>query len=601
MALAAPPAPRSIAVAPTRSFLDFPRDFRALSRLSRVVTLDIAAAMLHLPSSNGLYFRTIRIESERREAEPRADDDTRAVTIGPEQERVGEVVFNLGQLKKHLFCTGCTGSGKTVSIENILAQLWEEHGVPFLILAPIVDPYRKLLFSHGSLSKDLRIYSPGKDSLSPFRFNPFEVPNGMPIETHINALETCFNGAFEMWGSLPILLREGIEKAYRTKHLLPTQCGEAGMRWPTMDEVVQAVGETMEEKNYAGDLRSNIQTSLDIRLKSLCRGTVGRIFASDQSLPGLDEIQNHPVILELDALNQSQQNLLSLFIMNAIRERLNLAGSSKLLKHLIVIEESQNLIGIRDALAQASPDTNNPRAEAVRFFVKCLAETRDLGQGYAIIDQSPAAIAPDVLKNTSIKIVHRTVDEHDRDTLASAMLMDRRDHEEVARLRPGDLYVYHEDLYRPVQARSLHRFGGVERPDDRETLAIVSRRGWFKTCAKGRKAHWRSRLDKLLADLRDELDKMAAAIREPKASDSLEDYSSQVADIVSGAVLSLDEAFSVIAMDPGAGPAFEKTAPRYYEKLLALQSAYLEEISKPFSPDALRRLGEAKAPGAKET
>ena len=67
-----------------------------------------------------------------------------------------------------------------------------------------------------------------------------------------------------------------------------------------------------------------------------------------------------------------------------------------------------------------------------RLLVKLLAEVRAIGEGILVADQTPSAIAPEVLKNTSVKIVHRTVTEDDRDTLASAMLMDQFDHEELA-------------------------------------------------------------------------------------------------------------------------------------------------------------------------
>ena len=43
------------------------------------------------------------------------------------------------------------------------------------------------------------------------------------------------------------------------------------------------------------------------------------------------------------------------------------------------------------------------------YIVKMLAEVRALREGIIIADQLPTAMAPEVIKNTNIKLIHRPV------------------------------------------------------------------------------------------------------------------------------------------------------------------------------------------------
>ena len=60
----------------------------------------------------------------------------------------------------------------------------------------------------------------------------------------------------------------------------------------------------------------------------------------------------------------------------------------------------------------------DPRGKAVETFAQLLSEIRAYGQGVVVADQVPVRLAPDVLKNTGLKIAHRTVAADDRGALA---------------------------------------------------------------------------------------------------------------------------------------------------------------------------------------
>jgi hypothetical protein len=59
----------------------------------------------------------------------------------------------------------------------------------------------------------------------------------------------------------------------------------------------------------------------------------------------------------------------------------------------------------------------------------------------AIIDQVPAKLVPDAIKNTNLKIVHRLVAADDRDAMASALALTEDQAKVIARLKVGQAIV----------------------------------------------------------------------------------------------------------------------------------------------------------------
>src|SRR5207245_10942761 len=83
----------------------------------------------------------------------------------------------LDDLRKHLFLTGMTGSGKTTSAFNLLLQLYR-HGVPFLVLEPVKPEDRSL----ATCIQGLQVFTVGDEMTAPFRLNIFEPPPGVTVQ-----------------------------------------------------------------------------------------------------------------------------------------------------------------------------------------------------------------------------------------------------------------------------------------------------------------------------------------------------------------------------------------------------------------------------------
>jgi len=367
-------------------------------------------------------------------------------------------------LCKHLFICGVPGSGKTTAALHLMHQL-SERGIPFIVLEPAKTEYRllKCLQQHkdrslSRLARNLQVYTPGDDRISPFRFNPLEIPEGIGRDEHIENLLNSFKAALPMSGPLPALLSEALEEVYEGDR----PSGEA----PRMIDLFEAARTVLSRKGYSGEVDSNIRGALEVRLGLLTRLSIGRVFQCAASIPSVNGLLEGSTLVELAALPGEQACLLTLFILTAIREQIKaipyMGGAPRL---VIFLEEAHNLVG-RSGDAQASEENADPKAFAVDFISRMLAELRALGVAIVILDQLPSAVAPEVVKQAGTKVCFREVDHEDRDIIGGSMLFGPIEFEETARLRPGEAYLYTEGYFGPqrICTPNLHAQFGLPRP-----------------------------------------------------------------------------------------------------------------------------------------
>ncbi len=388
--------------------------------------------------------------------------------------------LRVSDLAKHLFVCGMPGSGKSMVTTGLLLQL-HARGIPFLVIEPAKYEYGalKALRDHPTpmvraMAADLRVYTPGDERASPLRLNPLWHPQWIGRDEHIENVLGNFRAAMPMSGPLPALIGESLERCYQRVDGIPS-----------LRNLYHASGAVLAEKGYAAEVASNLRGALDVRLGSLTRRAVGRVFDCGTSSPGIDELMSNPTVLELEPLTVEHKCLLTLFILSAVREQLRgvppatpgdpecrrvpgfpgipglpglpglpgvpgVPGGPRL---VIVLEECHNLVG-RSVGASASEEQPDPKAFAAEMVSRMLAELRALGVGIVLVDQVPSAVAPQVIKHTAAKLALRQVDREDRDTLAAAMLMDAGEHEELARLAPGEGFFFAEGYHGPSRIRT---------------------------------------------------------------------------------------------------------------------------------------------------
>jgi len=359
--------------------------------------------------------------------------------------RGGAVTIKLDHLTRHTLVTGFTGAGKTNTVLHLLNQLWAERQcrglkpIPFLVIEAAKKEYRGFLNQPGF--EDLLVFTLGDETTSPFRLNPFELLPGVRLEAHLGKLQTCFDAALPQFGILPSIIAESLELIYQDKRWKLTDTGgETQNRvFPTMRDMFAKVIQVAESRGYAGETYHNIRAAAAGRIGSLLRGSRGRMFACQRSIP-IDLLMTQPVVLELNDLNQQDKALTMMFLLVLLREYREL-HRSKHLQHITVIEEAHNVMENVQSVgvSEVAADT---RAKAVEAFAAMLAEVRAYGEGIIISDQSPDKLAPDAVRNTNLQIAHQLRHRADREAMAAAMIMDEAQQEYLGKLRVGEAAVF---------------------------------------------------------------------------------------------------------------------------------------------------------------
>lgn len=395
----------------------------------------------------------------QKETDPKLHGDEEECILLGYSDKGYKVNFPIEEFKKHAFIAGVPGSGKTNTMLYLVTALWRrgtKKRIPFLVLEPAKQEYRALAMIEGM--EDLCIFSPGADTKFPLHINPFEFPIGLTLAEHIANLNAVFAGAFELILPTPFLIDKSIEKIYVDKGWNVNERNNGTKEYPTMQEMYDYLKITVEESGYAGEQKDNIRSIMEVRIGSLLRREIGNVYNVRESSIKPEDWLEHPIIIELEALGEGPANFMSLLISTLIREVLKVKKTSELaknnneekkVKHIIFYEEAHNLIG--PTTENPAGNTVDPKISATKYLVKMLAEVRALGEGIVIADQLPTAMAPEVLKNTGLKLGHRITAQDDRNLLCSTMCASAEQLEEQGTFEKGQALIFYEGLLKPFK------------------------------------------------------------------------------------------------------------------------------------------------------
>jgi hypothetical protein len=447
----------------------------AQADLATLYTLDEAAAFFKLPT---LYDGEV-IQLKKETAPPVVTRD-QGLFLGRDDNGY-EVHLPMNLLPKHAFIAGVPGSGKTNLMLHLASTLWVDHHIPFLVLEPAKREYRALLNQPGL--EGVTLFSPAGQPLFPLRINPFELPVGISVGQHISRLCQVFEGAFPLEGALPFLLDRSIEACYRDNGWLPKHIRTGredldAQPFPTVGQLYGQLGKELEQSDYEGEIRGNLKSAFQTRIGGLLRREQGEIFDVPRSTIDPGDWLKRPAIIELAGLGRSQANFLTLLLCVLIRESLmaDPVFDSGPVRHVLFIEEAHNVIG--PEAEEVSGEHADPKQAATAFIRDMLAEVRALRQGIVIADQLPTAMAPEVIKNTGLKIGLRITSADDRELLGSTMAASALQLEQMATSMPGSALISYEGLLKPfrIQAREWLGPDGashIEDPAERSRTATA--------------------------------------------------------------------------------------------------------------------------------
>lgn len=342
--------------------------------------------------------------------------------------------INVSDLTRHVLIAGSTGSGKTTTIMHLLSQLWNRHRVPFLVLYPIdkID-YRELRGFHD-LREELLIFTLGDESTSPFRFNPFEVPDGLLLKTHLSRLMRVFTAAFSLHDPLPMIYREALRQVYR-EHGWDTvlERGSSDRDYPIMSDFYHAIREITDGLKYGREVQDNVRQASVIRIGDLLENA-GYVVNVRRSMP-LQVILNRPTVMEIGRVGSMQDTALLMgFLLMRFAEEVERHPRPKTLPHITVVEEAHRLMAEVNPSLGAAGDS---RGAAGEDFSNILAEVRGYGEGIIIAEQIPTLLVKGAIGNTNLKLMHWLEDAPSFDLFSNIMNLGAQQREYARTLNPG--------------------------------------------------------------------------------------------------------------------------------------------------------------------
>lgn len=370
-------------------------------------------------------------------------------------------------LNKHTFVCGITGSGKTNTVKKIL----EAVDKPFMVIEPAKKEYR-------NIQKNNTIYTLGRPEINCLKVNPFYILPGISPQQHIDMLKDLFNASFAFYGPMPYILEKCIYNIYNKRGWNLTlgfhPClvnskspqnlfEESKMKeyynmsahkyvFPTMQDLKDEIDYYIEnEMTYEGEVKGNIRGAIKARIDSLCVGSKGYMF-NTHDMVDMGKVLETNSVLELEGLADDADKAFALGLLiiyvNEYRQVQKEVSGVKGLQHLLVIEEAHRLL--KNTSTENNEDLGNPKGKAVEHFTNMLAEMRSYGQGVIVAEQIPSKLAPDVIKNSSNKIVHRIIAKDDQEIIANTIGIYPEDAISLGNSKVGYALCHKEGMVQPV-------------------------------------------------------------------------------------------------------------------------------------------------------
>lgn len=375
--------------------------------------------------------------------------------------------FDDEDLNKHTFVCGMTGGGKTNSVKALLLGIDK----PFMVIESAKHEYR-------NIKKKTDVYTLGRPEIKCIKINPFYILPGINPQQHIDMLKDLFSASFAFYGPMPYIVEKCLYRIYEKKgwnltlgfhpelvnvksqdeffsqEVIEKQYGVKTHKFlfPTMQDLKNEIDYYIEnEMTYEGEVKGNIRGAIKARIDSLCVGTKGFMFNTHETTD-FDALLKRNVVLELEGLADDADKAFTLGLLiiyvDEYRQVKQAVDSSKGLKHVLVIEEAHRLL--KNVSTESNEDIGNPKGKAVEHFTNMLAEMRSYGQGVIVAEQIPTKLAPDVIKNSSNKIIHRIVARDDQDAIANTIGVYPDDAIYLGKLKTGYALCHKEGMVQPV-------------------------------------------------------------------------------------------------------------------------------------------------------
>lgn len=362
-----------------------------------------------------------------------------------------EVALEKSALNKHVFVTGVTGTGKTTTCQKLLL----ESKMPFLVIEPAKTEYRILIDKEET--KDILIFTLGKDTVAPFRLNPFEFFPHESITSRVDMLKASIESSFEMEAAIPQLIESAMYECYKDygwdiatneNYKFENPFEKGVYSFPTLKDLIDKVEEEVIKQGFDDKLKKDYIGSIKARLQGLLIGSKGLMLNVGR---GIDfrELIDKKVVLEIEEIkNGGEKSLIMGFVLTNLVEALKAKYREKRdFRHITLIEEAHRL------LAKYSPGDSPNKKQGIETFTDMLAEVRKYGECLVIADQIPNKLTPEILKNTNTKIVHKIFAEDDKEAIGNTMSLPNEQKKFLSSLSVGRAVVFSQGWEKALQVQ----------------------------------------------------------------------------------------------------------------------------------------------------
>jgi len=319
--------------------------------------------------------------------------------------RIAPLNLSHEDMRRHTAIFGCTGAGKSTTAISLALRL-ATAGIPLIILdwhgehSEIVERSGGKVFALGSAERGITI-------------NPLALLSNRDMATHIELASDTFSQTFQFTPPQSYMFREALKSSYNSKLN------------PSLTNVINELNLLPIRSSWDHETRMALMR----RLKHFTEGSCGLAVNGQDSLPRA-ELFRGIVSLDLSTLKDvNSRAILANLLLKVIYDHAINRGEQTSLKHALFIEEAQNVLPPRRIDAPQS------------IGERILAEVRKYGEGVVIISQFPSAVSFDVIKNTSVRIIHAVRAGDDAKVLGEATSLDLAQRSVLSSLAQGEAIV----------------------------------------------------------------------------------------------------------------------------------------------------------------
>lgn len=338
------------------------------------------------------------------------------IVLGRVKARSGtshEFRLQLDDLRRHVSVIGMTGSGKSTTAGVIVRQV-AAMGLPVMVL----DWHNE----HSELVKSVggSVLSPGKDD---FAINPMDMGHATEPAEHIEMVTDIFSDTYHFTHPQAYMFRNALQRCL-------SESGEREV--PTLASLVSAIESYPLRSAYDNETK----VALLRRLVPLTQGHVGRAFNSPSSHT-VDELLDKVLCVELGHIRETLSRSIFADILMKLVYEMRVARKVRM-EHLMMIEEARNIAPVRR--------DEDPPSVGERM----ISELRKFGESMLFIAQFPSQVAPEVIKNSGVRIIHRVAWAEDLRLIRDSLNLTPEQLSYISSLGVGEAVVSLTRLQKPL-------------------------------------------------------------------------------------------------------------------------------------------------------